>query len=66
MQAYRSILERVAAKISVLAIGNDKLFVRGRNRWVQVEKEVWEAEMRQALLQQEKTNMAAGLQAMED
>jgi len=30
------------------------------------EKEVWEAEERQALLQQEKANMAAELQAMED
>jgi DNA-directed RNA polymerase subunit beta' len=30
------------------------------------EKEVWEAEERQALLQQEKANMASELQAMED
>jgi DNA-directed RNA polymerase subunit beta' len=30
------------------------------------DKEVWEAEERQALLQQEKANMAAELQAMED
>ena len=30
------------------------------------EKEVWEAGERQALLQQEKANMAAELQAMED
>ena len=30
------------------------------------EKEVWEAEERQALLPQEKANMAAELQAMED
>jgi DNA-directed RNA polymerase subunit beta' len=30
------------------------------------EKEAWEAEERQALLQQEKANMAAELQAMED
>jgi DNA-directed RNA polymerase subunit beta' len=30
------------------------------------EKEVWEAEERQALLQQEKANMAAEPQAMED
>jgi DNA-directed RNA polymerase subunit beta' len=30
------------------------------------EKEAWEAEERQQLLQQEKTNMAAELQAMED
>ena len=30
------------------------------------EKEVWEAEERQALLQQEKANMAVELQAMED
>jgi DNA-directed RNA polymerase subunit beta' len=30
------------------------------------EKEVWEAEERQALLQQEKAYMAAELQAMED
>jgi len=30
------------------------------------EKEVWEAEERQALLQKEKANMAAELQAMED
>jgi DNA-directed RNA polymerase subunit beta' len=30
------------------------------------EKEVWEAEERQPLLQQEKANMAAELQAMED
>ena len=30
------------------------------------EKEVWEAEERQALLQQEKANMAAELQAMKD
>jgi DNA-directed RNA polymerase subunit beta' len=30
------------------------------------EKEAWEAEERQALLQQEKANMAAELQAIED
>ncbi len=30
------------------------------------EKEMWEVEERQALLQQEKTNMAAELRAMED
>jgi DNA-directed RNA polymerase subunit beta' len=30
------------------------------------EKEVWEAEERQALLQREKANMASELQAMED
>jgi DNA-directed RNA polymerase subunit beta' len=30
------------------------------------EKEAWEAEERQALLQQEKANMAAELQAVED
>jgi DNA-directed RNA polymerase subunit beta' len=30
------------------------------------EKEAWEAEERQQLLQQEKANMAAELQAMED
>ena len=46
---------------SLIPGGTGLAFHRARK-----EKEVWEAEERQALLQQEKANMAAELQAMED
>jgi len=56
----RGLKENVIVGCLILG-GTGLAFHRARK-----EKEVWEAEERQPLLQQEKANMAAELQAMED